>query len=326
MIMEDDKFTDDMYDVDEFGDDIVIDQPSNDNPPSPEGDEPQDLTTELLRLKGITDTSKIQFEDETGAIVERSWDSLSRSEQLNILSDQRPEEDELDSDEIELINQIRQSGMNVQDYMQQFQAAVPTQPESSYKIDELSDDEVFVLDLLDKVGQENITDEEIAQYVANAKQNEKLYEKTVQGIRQEYIQAQKDEEARAANEAAARQQEDYNRFASSVVNEIRSFNEFMGQSLELDDDDQQELANFILELDDNGNSAFGKALNNRKYLTEAAFWILNKDKITAELTKQMQETYKRGYEQAKRDMAPKSKLAFQAKSKKNDDFVDDDDW
>ena len=54
--------------------------------------EDEDLTSEVLRLKGIADPDKIKFEDETGAIIERSWDNLTRAEQLNILASQQEQE------------------------------------------------------------------------------------------------------------------------------------------------------------------------------------------------------------------------------------------
>lgn len=340
--MNDDVFTDEMYDEDEFdggnlspletqqnndGGGVNSGNDLNDHEPSNNED---DITTEVLRLKGINDPSKIKFQDETGAVVERSWESLSRAEQLNILSDQEPEDTQLDEDEIQLINEIRNSGMNVQDYMNSLKTsntvAQPAEPQ--YKINELSDDEVFALDLLDKVGSDNITDEEVEEALANAKKNEKLFKKTVEGLRAEYIRLQQDEEAKAANEQAAKQQAAYNQFATSINREIQKFDTFVGQPLELSQEDQEDLAAFMLDIDENGTSAFGRALNNPKFFTKAAFWLLNEDKITEELTKQMQDTYKRGYEQAKHDLqGTKSKLVFNPKPKKNQDpFVDDEDW
>ena len=338
--MNNDVFTEEMYEEDEFdggnlspletqenndGDGANSSNESNDRGSSNDED---DLTTEVLRLKGINDPSKIKFQDETGAIVERSWESLSKAEQLNILNDQEPEDTELEEDEIELINAIRESGMNVQDYMNALQNKPEETVQPQYKINELSDDEVFALDLLDKVGSDNITDEEIEEALNNAKKNEALFKKTVEGLRAEYIRLQQDEEAKAANERAAQQQAAYNQFASSINREIQRFDSFVGQPLELSDEDQEDLAAFMLELDENGTSAFGRALNNPKFFTKAAFWLLNEDKITEELTKQMQDTYKRGYEQAKRDLqGNKSKLVFNPKPKKNQDpFVDDEDW
>lgn len=294
--------------------------------------EDEDLTSEVLRLKGIADPDKIKFEDETGAIIERSWDTLSREEQLNILTSQE-EQQELDlaDDEIELLNAIRNSGMSVNDYLNAMQ--VPQEaPAPSYKIDELSDEDVYALDLLEKVGADNITDEELEQAINNAKQNEALFKKTVEGLRKEYIRLQQDEEAQLANEQAAKQEAAYRQFATSITNEIRGLNSFAGQELELSDEDSEELAAFMLELDETGTSAFGRALQDPNLFTKAAFWLLNEEQIIEELTKQMQINYTRGYEQAKADLQgnkPKLVIGQKPKAKpqvEDNFFVDDDEW
>ena len=297
------------------------------------GSEPEDdLTSEVLRLKGIADPNKIKFEDETGAIIERSWDNLTRAEQLNILASQEEQDLGLYDDEIELLNAIRNSGMSVNDYLNSIQTPQET-PVPSYKIDELSDEDVYALDLLEKVGADNITDEELEQAINNAKQNEALFKKTVEGLRKEYIRLQQDEEAQLANEQAAQREAAYRHFATSITNEIRGLNSFAGQELELSDEDSEELAAFMLELDESGTSAFGRALQDPNLFTKAAFWLLNEEQIIEELSKQMQDNYKRGYEQAKIDLQgnTKSKLVFntkpQPKIHSHDDFyVDDEEW
>lgn len=332
------EFEEPIFDDDEEFGEYIEPQNNGDNQNPDEGNqeppinEPEDdLTSEVLRLKGITDPSKIKFEDETGAIIERSWDTLSRAEQLNILAGQEPDDADLSDDEIELLNAIRNSGMSVNDYLQ---SIMPKQeaPVQSYKIDQLSDEDVYALDLLEKVGADNITDEELEQAINNAKQNEALFKKTVEGLRKEYIRLQQDEEAQQANELAAKQEAAYRNFATSISNEIRGLNSFAGQDLELSNEDSEELAAFMLDLDENGTSAFGRALQDPSLFTKAAFWLLNEDQIVEELTKQMQDNYKRGYEQAKADLqGNKPKLVFntkpQPKPQQNDDFfVDDEDW
>lgn len=299
-------------------------EPSNSN-------QADDLTTEVLKLRGITNPNEIQFEDINGAVIKRSWDSLTKNEQLNIiLGDQKPEEDQLSEDELKLINDIRRSGGNVENYLQYY--AEQYAPEStntpSYKIDELSDDEVYALDLLEKVGSDNITDEELQAAIDTAKQNEDLYKKTVEGLRQEYIRLQQDREAQQQNEAAAQQQARYQQFATSINNEIQNMNTFMGQELELSNPEKEELAKFVLELDEQGVSSFGRAMQDPELFTRAAFWLLNEEKITEELTKQMQETYRKGYEQAKKDLGKPStsKFVFKPKTKTPDKYVDELDW
>lgn len=334
MIME--NFDDAVFEDDEFIDgeqDPQETQKTNPEPPQePSEEQGEDLTSEVLRLKGISDPSKIKFEDESGTIIERSWDSLSKEEQLNILVNDEEEDNQLDDDEIELINQIRSSGMKVQDYLNSIQEQV--QPaDKQYKIDSLSDEDVYALDLIEKVGSENITDEEITKAVEVAKQNEDLFKKTVDGLRKEYKRLQENEEEQLAKEQEAKYQAEYQKFANSIQNEIRGLNSFAGRELELSNDDIEDLSDFILNIDESGMSAFGKAMNDPALFTKAAFWILNEDKIVEELTKQIQDSYKKGYEMAKQDLTRSnpSKLVFTKPSSKEQkvdtsNFVEDDEW
>ena len=84
----------------------------------------------------------------------------------------------------------------------------------------------------------------------------------------------------------------------------------------------------MLTLDDSGTSALGRALQNPEILTKAAFWLLNEDSITAELQKQVQDAYTRGFNAGKGDVLNKSKLVFKPKttSKKSESVWDSDDW
>jgi hypothetical protein len=95
---------DDLDDIQES----IIDSPEyeesdNDYSEQVESDD-FDLTKELLTLQGISDMNKIKFEDESGAVVEKSWNSLSNNEKLMILSHQEDPDTSLDASEIELIN------------------------------------------------------------------------------------------------------------------------------------------------------------------------------------------------------------------------------
>ena len=219
--------------------------------------------------------------------------------------------------------------MTPEEYIQSLQPEV--EPTKRYRVDDLSDDEVYALDLLHKIGSD-ISDEEINQALELAKQNEGLFKKTVEGLRKEYIRLQEDEEAQIASEKAAREEAAYNKFADSIKGQIKDLNSFAGQPLQLSGDDIEDLSSFMLDIDDQGLSAFGRAMNDPALFTKAAFWILNEDKIVEELNKQIQDNYRRGYEQAKADLQgkPKPKLVFNkpASQKKTTDdvFIDDEDW
>lgn len=318
-----------IFDDDEF-DDIPEQEINQDDVQDNTETQQEDITHEILRLKGIDDLDKIKFEDETGAIIERPWDTLSREEQINILANQEyPEQQELHESEIQLINSIRESGLSTEEYLQSLIPNVETPKQ--YEVESLSDEEVYALDLLHKIGSD-ISDEEITQAIELAKQNDNLFKKTVEGLRKEYVRLQENAETEAANEEAAKREAAYNRFAESITGQIRGLNSFAGQPLELSDDDVDDLSAFMLDLDNRGLSAFGRAMNDPALFTKAAFWILNEDKIVEELNTQIQENYRRGYEQAKMDLQgkPKTKLVLSkptSQKKTTDDvFIDDEDW
>ena len=62
----------------------------------------------------------------------------------------------------------------------------PQQPVQVYEVDSMSDDELFCIDLLDRLGADNITDEELQQALDKAKENESLFSKQVASLRVYY--------------------------------------------------------------------------------------------------------------------------------------------
>ena len=336
------NFDDTMFEVDEFDETPTPEKQEPDpkpekegnqetNPPSKE-DQEDDLTTEVLKLRGISNPDKIKFEDESGAITERSWDSLTKEEQINILADQREDQEtnnDLAEDEIELINSIRNSGMSVQDYIQTITPQI-NQPQDTNQFDTMSDEDLYAFDILNKVGNDNITDEELDAALEAAKANETLFKKTVDGLRQQYNRLQEEQKQNIANQQQAAAQQRYQAFANVVNNQIDNFNSFAGQPIQLSNQDKDNLSEFMLALDEDGSSALGKALQDPRLLTKAAFWLLNEQELIAELQKQQQDAYTRGYNAGKGDILNKSKFVFkptkQATSKKDESIWDSDDW
>lgn len=338
------NFDDTMFEVDEFDEtptpsnletdpkpEKTGNQDTDSTPPS-KGDQEDDLTTEVLKLRGISNPDKIKFEDESGAVTERSWDSLTKEEQINILADQREHQEtnnDLAEDEIELINSIRNSGMSVQDYMQTITPQI-NQPQDTNQFDTMSDEDLYAFDILNKVGNDNITDEELDAALEAAKANETLFKKTVEGLRQQYNRLQEEQKQNIANQQQAAAQQRYQAFANVVNNQIDNFNSFAGQPIQLSNQDKDNLSEFMLTLDEDGSSALGKALQDPKLLTKAAFWLLNEQELIAELQRQQQDAYTRGYNAGKGDILNKSKFVFkptkQATSKKDESIWDSDDW
>ena len=328
----DSNFDDTMFDDDEFSESSTTQQEdttSQETPPEENNED--DLTSEVLKLRGIDDPDKILFQDDSGAVVTRSWDSLSREEQINILGNAKEPQDqpnnELENDEINLINAIRNSGMDVNSYLQTLTPQV-NQPQQTNVIDTMSDEDLYAFDILNKVGSDNITDEELDQALESAKANEALFKKTVDGLRASYNRQYEEEQANIANQQQAAQQQKYQAFANAINNQIDVFDNFAGQEIQLSNEDKDNLSKFMTSLDENGISPLGYALQNPAILTKAAFWLLNEDSISAELQKQVQDAYTRGFNAGKGDMLNKSKLVFKPKttSKKSDPTWDSDDW
>lgn len=298
----------------------IIDSPEEQIEEQPEeqpgeNSEEFDLTKELLNLQGISDMNKIKFEDESGAVVEKSWNSLSNNEKLMILSHQEDPDTSLDNAEIELINQIRESGMTPDQYIQSL--SKEEQPQVTYEVDNMSDDELFCLDLLDKIGSDNITDEELQQALDNAKSNENLYKKQVASLRVYYkdLETQRQQQIELDKQKEAENQ--FNIFSDNIVNSIKNFNSLENTPVELSVEDMEDLANYILTRDASGYSEFGKLLNDPVQFTKAAFWMLKGSEILNEMQKQIKEAYLRGYNESHKSQPIKKVFTKATSTNKN---------
>lgn len=287
----------DLDDLDDIQD--PISEPTENEPGveptsvEPEGD--FDLTKELLTLQGISDMNKIKFEDESGAVVEKSWDTLSNNEKLMILSHQEDPDTSLDASEIELINQIRESGMTPDQYIQNLLESKKPEPVVTYEVDSMSDDELFCLDLLDKVGSENISDEELQQALDSAKANASLYSKQVASLRDYYKGLETSRLQQLEIEKQEESERAFAEFSDKIVDSIRNFNALEDTPVELSTEEMEDLANYILTRDNSGYSEFGRLLNDPAQFTKAAFWMLKGPEILNEMQKQIKEAYLRGY-------------------------------
>lgn len=281
----------------------------------PQVEEPvsNDYLSDFLKTRGIDDASKIKFEDEQGNIEERSWDSLSNEEKLNILNtpveQQEQVSDQLSDEEIQLLNSIRQSNLTPSQYLQQIQGQQVVQ-EPQYKIDDLSDDELFLLDLESRVGE--LTDDMAAQALSNAKQNEELFNKQVEGIRKEYKEREDYQLQQEQEELAQQQQEAYNQFQDTIINSIDQFNSIGNLDLNFDDSDKEELAQFMLSRDEAGNNYLWQALQDPETLTRAAWFILNgeeafnsiSDYFINQIKLVSENQYKKGFEEGRNGKSP----------------------
>lgn len=330
---------DELNEFDEdFSQDTTTTQNNEDNTSPYESQEAieyddSDLISELLRSKGIQDPSRIKFADEFGNVEEMDWNNLDPQQQLNILDQHTSADEDLDESEVNLLNTIRSSGMTPEEYLQYAQqvgaSAYAQQLQSNmqprYEIDDYSDDELYVADLKSK--SEDITDEEAVEALNQAKMNERLFQKQVDAIRNQYKDMENQNRQNMYMQQQAVAQERFDRFASEVENEILNFKDFSGYSLNMDQDDMQELYDFITGTDAAGNSYFQKALNNPELLVRMAWFALNGEQMVRdiddyyrkELANVSRRSYNQGMNQQFQDVIYKPKGRARSSS-----YIDDD--
>lgn len=281
----------------------AVSEPENTQVDTNEEDPDDSFTAEVLRLKGIEDPSKIKFEDESGAMIERNWNDLSDTERLNILAANEDPERDLNDAEIELINLLRKSDLTPQQYIQTIQQNAAQEAleqyqssqKPNYEVDSLSDDELFALDLLERVGEENVTDEELQEALTAAKANETLYAKQIEGLRSSYKHLEDQQKYDAEQAQTAQYEQQYQNFSNQVLDQIGGFNSFANQDISLDVNDKNDIANYMLTRRESGISDFYTDMQDPAKATLAAFWMLKGPEVLNEMENQVRAAYQRGY-------------------------------
>lgn len=286
-------------------DDIIDDHQQEDNSYNEVGDD-DSFISDLLRSRGIEDLSKIKFENDEGEIEEVDWNTLSKEDKLNIFnsSAQNPDTD-LDEDEINLINAVRRSKLSPVEYLQYIQQESVNRyiqnsqlNEHTYTIDQYSNEDLYIYDLISRTG---ITLEEATEQLTQAKSNPDLFEKQIGAIRDEYKEVEREQLQNAEFEEKQLAQEQYKQFAQNIANEISEFKEFSGYTIDMNNEDMQEIYEFITGTDAAGNNHFSKALADPKTLVQIAYMALNGQRLVNDITdyfqKEISKVRKESYNQ-----------------------------
>lgn len=240
--------------------------------------EEEDIISYLLKEKGIKDPSQIKFEGENGELETRDWNSLSLEEQYNILNTPQDTSDtDLDDQEIQLINQLRLRGISPEEFVQMVknegaqEYASTLSPEQNYVVDDFNDEELYIYDMKARVP--DMTEDELAESLQAAQANPQAFEKQIAGLREEYKRLEEEEiqQEQAINQE--QQQAQFEEFQNNVYNAIGNI-EDIGGSIELENEDRDLLAEFILGRDNAGVSYLGKALNDPETLVKMSWFAL----------------------------------------------------
>lgn len=299
----------------DYDDDFEYEEESQPQQQTIVSNEPQsDIISDLLKDRGIDDLNKIKFEEDDGTISERSWDSLSNEEKRLILN-QTPEQDpevDLDEQEIEMINQMRLHGMNPEQYAtvlrnqgaQYAASQVNTEPE--YETDDLTDDELFILDL--QYRSPEISEDEALQALENAKSNEDLFSKQIAGIRQYYKNLENDMISQKQLEQQEMQKQQFEQYSNNILDSIQNIQSIGNLDLDMSEEDKEEIAQFILGRDQAGINWFGKALEDPDTVVRMAWFALKGEEafndieeyLSQQIKSAAQTAYDRGYKEGQK--------------------------
>lgn len=257
-----------------------------------------DLILEVLKLKNINPES-IKFENENGELEEYNWENLSLEEQKNILISNDLDNDYgLEDDEINIINNFRESKLSYDDYINNIKTKAieeylqENNPYKVYSIDDYTDDDLYLLDLKTKM--EDLTDEELVLALETEKSNPTLYDKKIKVLRNEYknleeakIQAEQELE----EQENAKIREEFENTIKTNVNNLKSIG-----NLELSEDEKNNIYNFITGTNSAGESLISTALNDPEKLVKMVWFTLYGEQgfniIQDYFTKQLAESRK----------------------------------
>lgn len=250
----------------------------------------EDFLGKFLKDYGLVD-KKVTYQNEDGSTEEVAFDDLDPGEKLNIL--RQLTTPNLSKDEIGAINYMRKNNATMKDIADYFYEKGKVEGkenyikengpiQKNYTVDEYTDDELYVADLKSKY--QNMTDEEIQIELDTAKENEELFKKKIETIRNQY----KLMEDKEAQEIKLEKENQYNDFKNAIKNQLTNFNEVSmnyrdvkSDSLQIENEEKDEIFKYILDQDENGATQFFKDLNNPEKLVEMAWFSLyGKDAIS----------------------------------------------
>ena len=232
-------------------------------------------------------------------------------------------------------NAIRNSGMSPSEYLQyvgngEVQRYIQNSQQPQYEIDAYSDDELFLMDFMSRMGE--VTEDEATEALERAKANEGLFKKQIEAIRNEYKQAEQENQMQAQLEQEQLAQQQYDQFSDQIVDEINNLKEIQGFELNMENNDMQELYDFITGQDAAGNNYLAKALSDPHILVKTAWLALNGDQMINDITSYFQkeiasvrkESYKKGVDDTQKKISKTNNVVFKDTHTKPSKEVFDD--
>lgn len=252
-----------------------IEDGENESTSNGEPDAYDDFIREVLSRKGVSDPNAISIENENGEIEIVSFNDLDKDTQLNILTsedEQLDEAPELREDEANLLNYLRENELTVEELFERQRASILEElgeRVGGIDFESIDPEHLFLLEMQSTY---NMTEEEALQQLELEQQNPDLFNKKVEKLRSDYLEA---EQIRAQEEQAAiiqQQQEEYEQFGQELFEVAKTVDHIGG--LTLSDQEKGEVLDAVLDLDENGATRFSELFKDKNTLFRLAWFAL----------------------------------------------------
>ena len=255
---------------------------------------------DFLRDKGIEDPSKIKFENENGELEDVDFNSLDREEQMEMLKELT--DPGLTDDEKNALNFMRQNRITLEQYgqvmakqaVQNYMNSIKQPAENQeYKVDDYSDEELYLADM--KLRYKDFTDDELLSRLQDAQRDEDLFKKEVDALRESY----KAQEEQYRQDQIQAEQQEYQALQNNLMQAAGNFTEVLldpddpqSDSLEVEDEDRQQILAYLLNQDADGKSQLVKDIEDPNTLIQLAWLRLQGQNAIANTTQYWKDTLK----------------------------------
>jgi len=273
------------------------------------------LLLKLLEARGIKD-GLVKIQEEDGTELDIPFDDLTAEEQFNILNDSKEEAPALAEHEQSALDFLRKNNVTLEEAIDYFtkkaveEALADNVAEST--VEGYSDEEIYAFDLLSKY--KDLTEEEVLIELDKQQEHPELFKKKVDALRQQYLQAEKDQLTDKENASIKKEADEFQNITNNLIEVAKGVEDYGGIDIEIAD--KQDVLGFILNKDVNGITEFSKLLDKPEALFEIA-WYAKKgkeafDTLHEYYKKEITEANRKGYEKAKEELKvqqPKKDIA-----------------
>ena len=233
-----------------------------------------DIVALLLKNKGITDSTQIIFENEDGTESTRDFNELTQGEQLELLESNDSDINfGLEDSEVEAVNYLRENNVTLDELIEYHRRTAVEEfqnsGESTYEIDDYTDEELYVLDLKEKFS--DFTNEELEIKLTKALESPDLFKKEIDKIRNEYKSLEEEDKKATSTQETQAQEAAFQQITNTLTDIASKTDDIFG--IDLEGQDKEDIINLIIDRDLNGVTPLVKALDDPTQLFKAAWFV-----------------------------------------------------